>query len=138
MCVIIVNFSYNTRKLLCKRGVGTQLFWYLTKSIILNTAVRYYGGFFHQSNWLKQSYYLSIKGLDYITRLINLFSPRWRCVLCAATVAKCRWFIPGRGGGFLRAIKIRSTSSLGWEIKAEFPRRKILRHGKVPLRYFKY
>jgi hypothetical protein len=36
----------------------------------------------------------------------------------------------GRGDGFLRAIKFRSTPSLGWEVKPEVPCRKILRHVK--------
>jgi hypothetical protein len=30
-------------------------------------------------------------------------------------------FVPGQGDGFLRAIKIRSTPSFGWEIKREVP-----------------
>jgi hypothetical protein len=47
-------------------------------------------------------------------------------------------FKPGRGDGFLRAIKIRSTPSFGWEVKPEVPCRKILRHVKDPLRYFRY
>jgi hypothetical protein len=36
----------------------------------------------------------------------------------------------GRGGGFLRAIKIHSTPSFGGEVKLEAPRYKILRHVK--------
>jgi hypothetical protein len=43
-----------------------------------------------------------------------------------------------RGDGFLRAIRIRSTSSFGWEVKPEIPRRKILRHVKDPVRYLMY
>jgi hypothetical protein len=39
-------------------------------------------------------------------------------------------FEPGQGDGFLRAIKIRSTPSFGWEVKPEDPFRKILRHVK--------
>jgi hypothetical protein len=54
-----------------------------------------------------------------------------------ATGPKGRWFKPGRGDGFLRAIKIRSTS-FWWEVKPEVPSRKILRHIKDPLRYFRY
>jgi hypothetical protein len=34
------------------------------------------------------------------------------------------------GNGFLRAIKIRSTPSFGWEVKPEVPCHKILRRGK--------
>jgi hypothetical protein len=41
-----------------------------------------------------------------------------------------RWLKPGRGDGFLRAIKIRSTPSFGWSVKPEVPCRKILRHVK--------
>jgi hypothetical protein len=39
-----------------------------------------------------------------------------------------RGFDPGQGDGFLRAIKIRSTSYFGWQVKPEVPRRKILRY----------
>jgi hypothetical protein len=34
-------------------------------------------------------------------------------------------FKPGRGDGFLRAIKIRSTPFFGWEVKPEVPCHKI-------------
>jgi hypothetical protein len=47
-----------------------------------------------------------------------------------ATRPKYREFEPGKGDGFLRAIKIRSTPSFGWEVKPEVPCRKILRHVK--------
>jgi hypothetical protein len=47
-----------------------------------------------------------------------------------ATGLKGRGFKPGRGDGFLRAIKIRSTPSFGWEVKPKFPCRKILLHVK--------
>jgi hypothetical protein len=47
-----------------------------------------------------------------------------------ATVPKGRGFELGQGNGFLRVIKIRSTHSLGWEVKPEFPCCKILRHVK--------
>jgi hypothetical protein len=49
-----------------------------------------------------------------------------------ATGPKGRVFKPGRGDGFLRAIKIISTPSFGWEVKAEVPCRKMLRHFKDP------
>jgi hypothetical protein len=39
-------------------------------------------------------------------------------------------FEPGQGNGFLRAIKILSTSSFGWEVKPEAPTHKIWRHVK--------
>jgi hypothetical protein len=38
-----------------------------------------------------------------------------------ATGPKVRGFEPGKGYGFLRAIKIRSTPSFGWEVKREGP-----------------
>jgi hypothetical protein len=47
-----------------------------------------------------------------------------------ATGPKGRWFEPGQGDRFLRAIKIRSTPSFGWEVKPEVPRCKILRRVK--------
>jgi hypothetical protein len=49
-----------------------------------------------------------------------------------ATGSKGRGFKPGRGDGILRAIKIRSTPFLGWEVKPEAPC-KILRQVKDPL-----
>jgi hypothetical protein len=55
-----------------------------------------------------------------------------------ATVPKSRGFKPGRGEGLLTVIKIRSTPSFGREVKPEFPCRKMLRHVKDPLRYFRY
>jgi hypothetical protein len=54
------------------------------------------------------------------------------------TGPKDRGFKPGRGDGFLRVIKIRSTPSFGWEQMPEVPCRKILRHVKDPLRYLRY
>jgi hypothetical protein len=51
-----------------------------------------------------------------------------------AAVSKGRWFEPGKGDGFLRAINIRSTLSLGWGVKPEVPCRKILRHVKDHLK----
>jgi hypothetical protein len=54
------------------------------------------------------------------------------------TGPKGRGLKPGCGHGFLRVIKIRSTPSFGWEVKPEVPCRKILRHVKDPLRYFRY
>jgi hypothetical protein len=47
-----------------------------------------------------------------------------------ATGPKGCGFEPSQGDGFLRAIKIRSTPSFGWEVKPEVPCRKILRHVK--------
>jgi hypothetical protein len=51
---------------------------------------------------------------------------------------KGRGLKPDRGDGFLRAIKIRSTPSFGWEVKREAPCRNMLRHVKDSLRYFRY
>jgi hypothetical protein len=47
-----------------------------------------------------------------------------------ATGPKVRGFKRGRDDGFLRALKVRSTLSFGWEVKSEAPCRKILRHVK--------
>jgi hypothetical protein len=55
-----------------------------------------------------------------------------------ATGTKGRGFKSGRGDGFLRAIKIRSSLSFGLEVKPEVPYCKILRNAKDPLRYFRY
>jgi hypothetical protein len=38
-----------------------------------------------------------------------------------AAAPKGRGFKPGQGDGFLRAIKIRSAPSFGWEVKPEVP-----------------
>jgi hypothetical protein len=54
------------------------------------------------------------------------------------TGPKGRGFKPGRGDGFLRSIKIRSTHSFVWEVKPEVTCRKILRHVKGPLTYLRY
>jgi hypothetical protein len=51
-----------------------------------------------------------------------------------ATGPKDRGFEPGQGHGFLRAIKIRSTPFFEWEVKREFPCRKISRHVKNPFK----
>jgi hypothetical protein len=55
-----------------------------------------------------------------------------------ATRPKGRGIEPGQGNGLLMAIQIRSTLSFGWEVKPEVPCRKILRHVKDLLRYFRY
>jgi hypothetical protein len=47
-----------------------------------------------------------------------------------ATGPKSNGFQPGQSDGFLRAIKIRSTPSFGWEVKPEVQYRMILRHVK--------
>jgi hypothetical protein len=44
-----------------------------------------------------------------------------------------RRFKPGRGDGFLKAIKMRSMTSFGGEVKPSAPRRKILRQVKSHL-----
>jgi hypothetical protein len=56
-------------------------------------------------------------------------------VSVVATGPKGREFKPGHGDRLLRAIR---TPSFGWEIKPEVTCRKILRHVKDPLRYFRY
>jgi hypothetical protein len=55
-----------------------------------------------------------------------------------ATGPKVLGFKPCRGGEFLWSIKINSTLSFRWEVKQDAPCRKILRHVKDPLRYFRY
>jgi hypothetical protein len=55
-----------------------------------------------------------------------------------ATRPKGRGFKSDRGDGFLRAIKIRSTPSFGWEVKPEAPCRKILLHVQDLLRYLRH
>jgi hypothetical protein len=62
-------------------------------------------------------------------------------VIVLAFGPKVRRFKPGRGYGFLKAIKIRSTHSFGEEVKPSAPCRKILRHarkalGKYEQKYF--
>jgi hypothetical protein len=54
------------------------------------------------------------------------------------TGSKGSVFKPSRGDGFLRAIKIRSTTSFGWEVKPEVPCHKILQHVKDPLTNHRY
>jgi hypothetical protein len=55
-----------------------------------------------------------------------------------ATGPKGRGSKPGRGDGFLRAIKIRSTPYFVWEVKPEIPCHKNLRLVEDPLRHFRY
>jgi hypothetical protein len=55
-----------------------------------------------------------------------------------ATGPKGCGFKPSKGDGFLRAIKIRSTPSFGWEVKPEVPWRKMLQHVKYQLTYQRY
>jgi hypothetical protein len=50
-----------------------------------------------------------------------------------ATETKSHGFKRGRGDGFLKEIKIRSTPSFGWKVNPEAHSRKILRHVKDPL-----
>jgi hypothetical protein len=52
-----------------------------------------------------------------------------------ATGPKGRGLEPDQGDGFLRAIKIRRTSSSRKEVKPEVPCRKILRHVKNLLKF---
>jgi hypothetical protein len=59
-------------------------------------------------------------------------------VSAVATGSTGRFFNPGLGDGFLRVIKIGSTSCCGWWIKLEVSCRKILRHVKDPLKYLRY
>jgi hypothetical protein len=52
----------------------------------------------------------------------------WPGYALLATRPKGSGYKPGQGNGRLRAIKIRSTPSLRWEVMPEVPCRKILRH----------
>jgi hypothetical protein len=54
-----------------------------------------------------------------------------------ATGPKGRGFEPGQGDGFVRAVKVRSTPSFGWEVKPEVPRRKTLRQVKDLLKSYR-
>jgi hypothetical protein len=54
------------------------------------------------------------------------------------TGAKGSGFKPGQSDKCLRAIKTRSKSSFGWEVKSETPCRKILRHVIDPLTCLRY
>jgi hypothetical protein len=59
---------------------------------------------------------------------------------CCNGYRACHWSQgsgsnPAEGDGFLRAIKIRSQTSFGREVKPSAPCRRILRHVKYPLRY---
>jgi hypothetical protein len=56
-------------------------------------------------------------------------------VIVLSTGPKVCGFKPGRGDGYLRAIKIRSAPSFGGEAKTSAPYRKILRHVKEPCSY---
>jgi hypothetical protein len=66
--------------------------------------------------------------LDFIAPIISGDECRLGVVVnVLATGPKDRGFKPGRGDGFLRAIKIRSTLSFGWEVKPDVPCNEILR-----------
>jgi hypothetical protein len=70
----------------------------------------------------------------FITR-VQRYIPVWShlgdvVVSVLATGPKGRGFKPSWYDGFLKAIKMHSTSSFGWEIKSEVLCRKILRHVK--------
>jgi hypothetical protein len=53
-------------------------------------------------------------------------------VIVLAIGLQVRGFKHCIGDGFLRAVNIRGTPSIGGEEKPEAPRRKILRHVKTP------
>jgi hypothetical protein len=66
--------------------------------------------------------------------------------LCYAFIGRARWSSdnvdprfagsnPAEDNGFLRVIKIRSTTSFVGELKLSVPCRKILRHVKEPCEY---
>jgi hypothetical protein len=49
-------------------------------------------------------------------------------VIMLANISRIRGFKPDDDDGFLRAIKVRSTTSFGGKVKLEVPCRWILRH----------
>jgi hypothetical protein len=63
---------------------------------------------------------------NYINRLGGVV------VSVLATGPKGRRFKPGRGDGFLRVIKIRSTFSFGWEVKPKVKCRRFYCMLKIP------
>jgi hypothetical protein len=67
----------------------------------------------------------------YLQRSLTMKTSRLGGIM--VSVPKVRSFKPGRGDGFLRAIKICSTTSFGAEVKPEAPCRKILRFLKISL-----
>jgi hypothetical protein len=71
--------------------------------------------------------YVQIEDHYVIYAVHLIFSSRLGGVVVSvlATGPKGCLFKPGRGDGFLRAIKIRSTPSFRWRIKPEVPCRKI-------------
>jgi hypothetical protein len=71
-----------------------------------------------------QSAALPIAEADCTTRFSRLVAV---VVSVLVTGPKGCGFELGQGDEFLRAIKIRSTPSFGWEVKPEVPCRKILR-----------
>jgi hypothetical protein len=54
-----------------------------------------------------------------VSVITNSVSSWWCSGSVLVTGPKGRWFEPGQGDGFLKAIKIRSTPSFGWEVKLE-------------------
>jgi hypothetical protein len=76
-------------------------------------------------------------GIGCETPHINLDASRLGGVVVSvfATGPKGHRFKLDQGNGFLRAIKIHSTTSFEWEVEPEVPCRKILRHVKDPLTY---
>jgi hypothetical protein len=81
-------------------------------------------------------YYNSSKETNILKTIIVEICSLGRVVVSVlVTGSKGRGFAAGRGDGFLRAIKIRSTTSFGWEVKPDVPCRKILRHVKDQLTY---
>jgi hypothetical protein len=50
---------------------------------------------------------------------------------------KVRRFKPGRGDGFLRAIKIRSTPSFGGELVHRLPVSRFYDMAKIPAEYYR-
>jgi hypothetical protein len=69
----------------------------------------------------------------HVLYIITKYNWRWPggiMISVYATGPNDRGFKPGRGNGFLRTIKFRSTTYFEREVKPSAPRREILRHVK--------
>jgi hypothetical protein len=82
---------------------------------------------------LKQEDECRINGTSLLLASLTLHVALGGLVVSVLPIRLKIWeFKPGRGRWILRAIKIRSTTSFGGEVKLSVPCRKILRHVKDP------
>jgi hypothetical protein len=127
--------SYNNEQTTCEQPGTVSFFDYcvLTEDLRLKTVFRItiihtLRIKMHDYNIIKPMcrFLITTEPTDGLLRsLVSRFGGVMVTVLVTET--KVRAFRPGRGDGFLRAIKIRSTLSFGEAIKPEAPCRKILR-----------